>query len=184
MPTAVANDGLGPDGRKKLKNAGVPTNCPLKAATAAAEQNAESLRGDDVHATSSGAVGSGSERCGGSDDGDGIGEAQAGGVSEKQIVGEQLRIGGVDIHGAIQLEAASVLVACADFPGAGDFLFDGEIALLRVAVAKVFCDRQSERQDGQRETSLKIILIGEEGILAARDRSAAGLEDSPCWAGR
>src|SRR5450432_2753407 len=33
MPTAVAKDGLGPEGRKKLKKAGVPTNGPLKEAT-------------------------------------------------------------------------------------------------------------------------------------------------------
>src|ERR1700675_4968294 len=32
-PVAAAKEGFGPDGRKKLKNAGVPTNCPLRAAT-------------------------------------------------------------------------------------------------------------------------------------------------------
>src|ERR1700675_4521265 len=31
-PVAAAKEGLGPDGRKKLKNAGVPTNCPFSAA--------------------------------------------------------------------------------------------------------------------------------------------------------
>ena len=164
MPVAVAKDGFGPDGRKKLKKAGVPTNFPLKGGDRAAEQDAERLRSEDLHAAGIRAILPGKDLGFRSNHGHGIGESQTGGIGEFKIVGQQLRIGGVDVHRAIQFQSAGVLVTDADFPRAGDFLFNREVALLRVAVAEVFRYRQGERQDGQRKTSRQIILIGKQGI--------------------
>ncbi len=72
----------------------------------------------------------GKKRCVGSDDGNGIGESQTGGIGEFQIIGQQLRVGGVYVHRAIQIHAPGVLIADADFPGAGDFSLNRKIALL------------------------------------------------------
>src|SRR4029077_20862874 len=60
----------------------------------------------------------------------------------------------------MQMQAAGVLVAEAEFPGAGDFMFDGEIALLRVAILELGGNGQGERENGKRETRGQIILVG------------------------
>src|ERR1700704_4151127 len=62
----------------------------------------------------------------------------------------------------MEMQAAGVLVADAEFPGAGYFAFDGEVALLRVTVLEIARDGQGEGKNGQREASGQIILIGEE----------------------
>src|ERR1700680_5061877 len=105
---------------------------------------------------------SGSKRCAGSYDGDGIRESQTGGVGEFQIIGKQLWVSRVYVHWPIQIHAAGVLIADADFPGAGDFSLNRKIALLGVGELEIFRDRKSERQDGKRESRGQIILIGEE----------------------
>ena len=71
--------------------------------------------------------------------------------------------------GRFKFQSAGVLVTNTDFPRAGYFPFNRKVALLRVAVAEVFRYWQGERQDRQRKTSRQIILIGEQGIGAARD---------------
>ena len=104
---------------------------------------------------------SGSKRRGGSDDGDGIREAQTGGVGEFEIGSEQLRVGGIYVYGAIQMQAAGVLIADADFPGAGNFALNRQIALLGVREFEIFRDGKSEGQDRERESRGEIILVGE-----------------------
>ncbi len=60
------------------------------------------------------------------------------------------------------MQSASPLVAQAEFPGAGNFPFDGEIGLLCVPILEIARDGQGERQDGQREAGRQIVLVGEE----------------------
>src|SRR6266404_3764344 len=62
----------------------------------------------------------------------------------------------------MEVQAAGVLVANAEFPGAGDFTFDGEVALLCITVLEIARDGQGEGENGQREASGQIILIGKE----------------------
>src|ERR1700724_2352294 len=68
----------------------------------------------------------------------------------------------------MQMQAAGVLIAEAEFPGAGDFAFDGEIALLRVTVFKIGGYGQSERKDGLREASGQIVLVGKKRARGER----------------
>jgi len=64
-----------------------------------------------------------------------------------------LRIGGVDVDGAMQVQAAGELVADTEFPGAGDFTLDCEVALLGVPVLEIAPDGQGEGKNRQREAS-------------------------------
>src|SRR5260221_575621 len=90
------------------------------------------------------------------------GSDESGGDGVSVVTGNQFRICRVDVDGAMQMQAAGVLIAEAEFPGAGDFTFDCEIALLRVTVLEIARDGQSEGKNGQREASGQIVLIGKE----------------------
>ena len=62
----------------------------------------------------------------------------------------------------VQVQAASPLVAEAELPRGRELAFDGQICLLRVAVLEIPCDRKIERQNRERESRSKIILVGKE----------------------
>src|SRR6202030_2736225 len=99
---------------------------------------------------------------GGDGDGNRIRDGDTRSAGVKGILSQELRIGGVDVNRAMHVQAASVLIAEAEFPGAGDFAFDGEIGLLGVPVFEICGDGQREGKNWQREAGGQIVLVGEE----------------------
>jgi len=108
-------------------------------------QYTQDLRSDQVQTAISC---SGSDVAGGDGDGNGIRDGDARSAGVKGILSKELGIGGVDVNGAMQVQAASVLIAEAEFPGAGDFAFDGKIGLLGVTVFEIGGNGQGERKNG------------------------------------
>src|SRR5438552_934555 len=96
------------------------------------------------------------------------GESEACRRGVREILGQQLRVGGIDVDWPVEMQAPGVLIADADLPRAGDLPLDGQVALLGVAELEIFRYRQNERKNGQRETRGQIILIGEQGIRKER----------------
>src|SRR5262249_19011505 len=60
-----------------------------------------------------------------------------------EVVGHELRVGGIDVNGTIEVDTTSELIAHAHFPGVGDLALDREIGLLCVSVLEVFTDWKS-----------------------------------------
>jgi hypothetical protein len=73
-----------------------------------------------------------------------------------------MRIRGINVLWAVQVQAAGPLGAEAEFPGARDFSLDGEIRLIRVGVDEILPQRKREGKNGKGESRGQIILIGEE----------------------
>src|SRR5256885_800085 len=98
----------------------------------------------------------------GRDHGYRVREFQASKVCVQQIVRKQDRIGRIDVNGAIEVQAARVLIARTDFPRTGNFAFDRQVALLRVAVLKLRAERECKGKNRQREAARQVILIRED----------------------
>src|SRR5256885_12342666 len=96
------------------------------------------------------------------DHGHWVREFQASNVCVQQIVREQDWIGRIDVNGAIEVQAAGVLIARTDFPRAGDLAFDRQVALLGVAVLKLRAERQREGKNRQWKAARQVILVRED----------------------
>src|SRR6202030_789440 len=89
---------IGPRPAEEVKKCRRANKFSVESGDRASEQHAERLRGDDLHAAGVRSICSGGKTRGRSDDGQGIGESQTGGVGEFEIVGEQLWVGGIYVH--------------------------------------------------------------------------------------
>ena len=176
MPVAVAKDGFGPDGRKKLKNAGVPTNFPSKEASGQPTRRPEPAAQPHARRRYSGPFCPGAKPEPAATTVTGLVNPRPAASAFCRLVASNYWIGGVDVHRTIEFQSAGVLVTDADFPRAGDFPFNGEVALLRVAEAEVFRYRQGEGQNRQRKTSRQIILIGKQGIRRSKGSKRCSLD--------
>src|SRR2546422_3173459 len=102
------------------------------------------------------------------DDSQRVSDAEPGGGGVERVLRQQVRIRGVDVLRAVQVQSACPLVTEAEFPGARYFALDGEICLVRVAILEILRQGKCEREDGKRESGGQVILIGKERTRSKR----------------
>ena len=88
-------------------------------------------------------------------------KAEARRIRVQHVVGEELRIGGVDILRPVEVQTTRPLVTGAELPVAGNHMFDGEVSLLRIAILEILRHGQREGKNGQRKTGGQIVLVRE-----------------------
>src|SRR5258706_15013442 len=96
------------------------------------------------------------------DDSERVADAKPRGGGVECVLRQQMRICGINVLRAVQVQSPGPLGTEAEFPRARDFALDGDICLVRVTVLEILRQRKGERKDGKRESRGQIILIGKE----------------------
>src|SRR2546427_12581705 len=87
------------------------------------------------------------------DDSQRVSDAEPGGGGVERVLRQQVRIRGVDVLRAVQVQSACPLVTEAKFPGTGDFALDGEIRLICVTVDEIPPQRKRDRKSTRLNSS-------------------------------
>src|SRR5258706_15795952 len=96
------------------------------------------------------------------DDSERVADAKPRGGGVECVLRQQMRICGINVLRAVQVQSPGPLGTEAEFPRARDFALDGDICLVRVTVLEILGQGKCEWEDGKRESGGQVILVGKE----------------------